>query len=125
MSLAPDSRQPYPSVSPWLDLTSYVVNGWSANNAWPFLAKIEGNTVQLFLSTRMGTDHVVAEGLPAEVLPPRTIYLLGYQRGGGAMQLGLSTEGVLEIAVWESPRLDGATATQLSLSAVYMRRGPA
>lgn len=121
MSLAPDAQQPYPSVEPWVDLRPYVVNGWDNGNAWPFTARIEGNSAEMFLYTRMGTDLVIAEGLPAEILPPRNVALLGYQRLRGAMQLRLTTEGSLEIASWEDPRLDGGSASQLSLSAVYMR----
>lgn len=121
----PKMPMPYPEQNPWYDLSSLVLNGWAADpKDFPFMAKIDGNEISIYLRTRRGTDRFITSELPDEIIPAGDRVFGAYAAAPGDIAFWMRTDGRTQIF---SITGSYATLTDGSLSnyvveSTYLRR---
>lgn len=100
MSEEPITWQPYPTLNPWVLLSSYVTNNWQARgelSSFTFMGRIVENEVHLKLRTRRGTAVVITESLPPEFCPRAVQVLPISATGYPEMQVTISPAGEIRL----------------------------
>lgn len=106
--------QPYPTVNPWIDLREHLEGSWEMGPAsWHFRALIDGNTAELHLRTRRGTNRflVPPDVLPLGVLPAGQEVIPAWEQRIGTIRMIFQPTGELyasdaaDVADGSSPNL--------------------
>lgn len=106
----PKMPMPYPEQNPWYDLSSLVLNNWAADPvSFPFMAKIDGNEISIYIRTRRGTDRFITSDLPDEIIPAGDRVFGAYAAAPGDIAFWMRTDGSLSNYVVESTYLRRAS----------------
>lgn len=127
LSDLPLAPQPYPNTRPWVNLGSYVGNGWAAGSAnFVIIGSIEGNLARLYMRTRRGTDAVITESLPEPFRPPSQRVFGAFCSAPGSIGVILESSGELRLyAPGQSMgALTDGTLSNLILETSYLRDAP-
>lgn len=119
--------QPYPGVSPWLLLSSYVTNQWQAGSggsSFHLIGRVDHNEAHLKMRTRFGVDRVITGELPEEFCPARQQVLPISATGYPDMQVIIEPTGQMMLfsgSGAHGPASDGSLSNAV-LHCSYLRK---